>query len=124
VDPYNNGGLVNRIKIAYFVVALFAVTLTFSFWNHRQVFAQTLEPPKLQGFTLNEIRFDESEGGKKPTPQIPKSWRFVGVSNGEKSNSNNLWFQDSSGNIYMFQGFTDGPTFIINENVGELHATN
>jgi hypothetical protein len=29
-------------------------------------------------------------GDKKPAPQIPSSWRFVGVSKGEKTKSNNL----------------------------------
>lgn len=52
-----------------------------------------------------DIRFDESMGTERPTPHIPKAWRFVGVSNGAKQNSNNLWFQDPSGNIYLIQGF-------------------
>lgn len=52
-----------------------------------------------------EIRFDESMGGKRPIPHIPRSWRFIGVSNGAKINANNLWFQDSSGNIFLIQGF-------------------
>jgi hypothetical protein len=56
-----------------------------------------------------DIRFDESLGNQMPTPRLPKDWRFVGVSNGVRTNSNNLWFQDSSGNIYLIQG-SNSPT--------------
>src|SRR4030095_13719591 len=62
----------------------------------------------LAGFTVGEVRFDESMGEKKPTPTLPSAWRFIGVSNGEKRNSNNLWFQDKDGSIYLVQGFTTG----------------
>jgi len=37
-------------------------------------------------FVFSEVTFDEF--GKMPTPPIPKGWRFVGVSNGEKLNCN------------------------------------
>jgi hypothetical protein len=70
--------------------------------------AAQAEAPAPQGFSIREVRFDESESGKgsKPLPIIPRSWRFVGVSNGEKVNSNILWFQDRDGHIYGVSGFT------------------
>lgn len=77
----------------------------------------------LAGFSVNEIRFDESMGDKKPIPIIPKGWRFVGVSNGEKSNSNNLWFQDQAGNIYLVQGFTSGSEFILLSPIGKINVS-
>jgi len=61
----------------------------------------------LEGFYVKEVRFDETTGGKKPTPKLPKDWRFVGVSNGGKTNCNILWFQDKEGNIFMVRGSTD-----------------
>jgi len=74
----------------------------------------------LEGFISSEIRFDESMGDKRPTPKIPRGWRFIGVSNGEKANSNNLWFQDSSGNIYLLQGFVSYSKFILEERVQKI----
>lgn len=70
-----------------------------------------------------EIRFDESMGGTKPTPHIPKQWRIIGVSNGGSPNANNLWFQDSSGNIYLLQGFTSRDRdFVIDPTVQILRV--
>jgi hypothetical protein len=83
----------------------------------------TAEETLLEGFFITkEIRFDESIGERKPTPQIPKSWQFVGVSNGEKINSNNLWFQDKDGNIYLIQGFNSYGQFIVREGIQKLKA--
>ena len=76
----------------------------------------------IKSFRVQEIRFDELLGGKKPTPRIPKGWRFVGVSNGEKMNSNNLWFQDGSGNVYVLQGFITSGRFILDENVQRINV--
>jgi hypothetical protein len=74
------------------------------------------------GFVTREARFDESVGGSKPTPTIPSGWRFVGVSNGEKMNSNTLWFQDRVGNIYIIQGFTTHGQFILDETIYKIAA--
>jgi hypothetical protein len=74
------------------------------------------------GFTMGTIQFDETMGDKKPTPQIPSSWRFVGVSNGEKANSNNLWFQDDDGTIYSVQGFTTHRDFILQKYIQKLNT--
>ena len=76
----------------------------------------------IKGFRVQEVRFDELLGGNKPIPRIPKGWRFVGVSTGEKTNSNNLWFQDGSGNIYVIQGFISSGRFILDENVQKINA--
>jgi len=73
-------------------------------------------------FNYQDVRFDESMGDKMPTPTIPKGWRFVGVSNGEKMNSNNLWFQDSNGNIYLLQGFTSYGKFILKQTVQKINT--
>lgn len=81
------------------------------------------EDPEKGGFKLYEIRFDESTGDKKPTPAIPKSWRFVGVSNGRSANSNNLWFQDQAGNIYLVQGFLNYSQFILDEPIGKINVS-
>ena len=70
-------------------------------------------PSQPEGFTIEQIRFDESMGNSEPTPRIPKDWKLVGVSNGAKVNANNLWFQGTDGDIYMAQGFVSGGQFII-----------
>jgi hypothetical protein len=77
----------------------------------------------LTGFVIAEIRFDESMGEKKPTPTLPSGWRFIGVSNGEKENSNNLWFQDKDGSIYLVQGFTTHNEFILQPNIQKLNGS-
>jgi hypothetical protein len=77
----------------------------------------------LAGFTIAEIRFDESMGEKRPTPKLPNTWRFIGVSNGEKRNSNNLWFQDKDGSIYLVQGFNTEREFIVQESIQKLNAS-
>ena len=54
-------------------------------------------PKGLEEFTTIEgIRFQDAQGTSNP-PSIPKSWKLISVSSGEKSNSNNLWFQDADG---------------------------
>src|SRR5438128_389758 len=101
------------------------VTLTIVHLSNTSSIAAQPGGPMAGAFTVNEIRFDESEGPKKPTPSFPKSWRFVGVSNGEKQNSNNLWFQEPGGNIFVLRGFTTrGSDFVINETASELHVGN
>jgi hypothetical protein len=77
---------------------------------------------ELAGFTIKQVRFDESMGTKKPTPQIPKSWRFIAVSNGQGTNSNNVWFQDEDGTIYIVRGFSDGDDFILRQSLQKLEV--
>ena len=82
----------------------------------------TAADPTMAGFEIREVRFDESTGGKKPTPEVPKGWRFVGVSNGEKRNSNNLWFQAQDGTIYVMRGFADSEDFVMQPQVAKLNV--
>ncbi len=81
----------------------------------------SLDKP-IEGFSIFEIRFDESMRNKRPTPTVPKGWRFVGVSNGEKINSNNLWFQDQAGNIYVVRGFNTEYKFVLQDYVSKLNV--
>src|ERR1035437_3066852 len=76
----------------------------------------------LEEFTSVEaIKFRDAQGTSTPPP-IPKSWKLISVSNGEKSNSNNLWFQDSDGSVYLLQGFTSQNKFFIHENLYKIPA--
>jgi hypothetical protein len=74
--------------------------------------------PAYSGFEITETA--KNYDGKDIV--IAKGWRFVGVSNGEKVNSNNLWFQDRDGAIYMLQGYTDGGTFVFRNVVTVIKA--
>jgi len=79
-------------------------------------------PKGLEEFTTIEgIKFKDASGARNP-PSIPKSWKLISVSNGEKANSNNLWFQDSDGSVYLLQGFTSRNKFIIHEHVYKIPA--
>jgi hypothetical protein len=79
-------------------------------------------PKGLEEFTaIKGIRFKDAKGITNP-PSIPKSWKLISVSSGEKSNSNNLWFQDADGSVYLLQGFTSGNKFFIHENVYKIPA--
>ena len=79
-------------------------------------------PVALEEFTSVEaIKFRDAQSSGIP-PSIPKSWKLISVSNGEKSNSNNLWFQDSDGSVYLLQGFTAQNKFFIHENAYKIPA--
>jgi hypothetical protein len=79
-------------------------------------------PKGLEEFnTIEGIKFQDAHGTSNP-PSIPKSWKLITVSNGEKSNSNNLWFQDTDGSVYLLQGFTSQNKFIIHEHVYKIPA--
>jgi hypothetical protein len=76
----------------------------------------------LEEFTSVEaIKFRDAQGTSTPPP-IPKSWKLISVSPGEKSNSNNLWFQDSDGSVYLLQGFTSQNKLFIHENIYKIPA--
>lgn len=112
----------NRSSISFIAGAIVAAAATTAILNHPTAKADA--PPMPDGFTMREIRFDESMGNKLPTPQIPRSWKFIGVSNGEKPNNNNLWFQDSSGTIYMAHGFAENDAmFILSDYISVLHPS-
>ncbi len=87
-----------------------------------------LLPGALGGFKISVARFDESLGSR-PLPTIPKSWRFVGVSNGRAMNSNALWFQSPDGNIYRVEGFVNSDKsfasygkFTLEEDIAKIAA--
>jgi hypothetical protein len=79
-------------------------------------------PKGLEEFaTIEGIKFKDAQGAVNP-PSIPKSWKLISVSTGEKANSNNLWFQDADGSVYLIQGFTSQNRFIIHEHVYKIPA--
>jgi len=71
--------------------------------------------------TVEAIKFRDAKGTSTPLA-IPKSWKLISVSTGEKSSSSNLWFQDADGSIYLLQGFTSQNKFLINENIFKIPA--
>jgi hypothetical protein len=76
----------------------------------------------LEEFTSVEaIKFRDAQGTNS-LPPIPKSWKLISVSNGEKTNSSNLWFQDTDGSVYLLQGFSSQNKFFIHENVYKIPA--
>jgi hypothetical protein len=69
-----------------------------------------------------DVRFDGSASAVSlPLPIVPKDWKFIGVSNGEKLNSNNLWFEGRDGQVYLLSGFTTQGVFILNRKVYRLN---
>jgi hypothetical protein len=71
--------------------------------------------------SVEAIKFRDAQG-TSTLPPIPKSWKLISVSNGEKSNSSNLWFQDTDGSIYLLQGFASQNKFFIHENLYKIPA--
>jgi hypothetical protein len=79
-------------------------------------------PPVPEEFiSVEAVKFRDVHGTNN-SPAIPKSWKLISVSNGEKSNSNNLWFQDTNGSVYLLQGFTLQNKFILHENMYRIPA--
>jgi hypothetical protein len=79
-------------------------------------------PPVLEEFiSVEAVKFRDVQGTNN-SPAIPKSWKLISVSNGEKSNSNNLWFQDTNGSVYLLQGFTSQNKFILHDSIYRIPA--
>lgn len=79
--------------------------------------------PGLSGLADVElIKANRSMFSSNKPVTVPKSWKLIGVSNGEKQNNNNLWFQDVDGNIYLLDGTMDGKTFYLSGNIQKLEA--
>lgn len=55
-------------------------------------------------------------------PAIPKSWRMVGVTSGEKQNSSNLWFQADDGSIYLLQVFPSQNRLFFHDQIYKIPA--
>jgi len=70
---------------------------------------------------IEGIKLHDAHGTSSPT-SIPKTWKLITVSNGEKSNANNLWFQDADGSVYLLQGFTSQNKFILHDLVYKIPA--
>lgn len=71
--------------------------------------------------SVEAIKFREAKGTTTPL-SLPKSWKLISVSTGEKANTSNLWFQDTDGSIYLLQGFTSQNKFYIHENAYKIPA--
>jgi hypothetical protein len=71
--------------------------------------------------SVEAIKIRDAKGTSTTLP-IPKSWKLISVSAGEKSNSSNLWFQDADGSIYLLQGFMSQNKLFIHENVYKIPA--
>ena len=100
------------------IVALFTASLA---WG---VSVPPHTPPPVaheELLLVDTIKFRDAQGTVIP-PSIPKSWKLISVANGEKSNSNNLWFQDSDGAVYLLQGFTLQNKYFIHENVYKIQT--
>ena len=70
---------------------------------------------------IDGIKFQDAFGTNTPL-SIPKSWKLITVSSGEKSNINNLWFQDADGSVYLLQGSISQNKFIVHELVYKIPA--
>jgi hypothetical protein len=79
-------------------------------------------PAELEEFSsVESFKFRDAQGANN-SPSIPKSWKLISVSGGEKSNSSNLWFQDADGSVYLLKGFTSQNKFFIHENAYKIPA--
>ena len=88
-------------------------------------YAVAYYPATQEGFanssTIEKMKLSDVQGIVKPLT-IPKSWKLVGVSNGEKPDSNNLWFQDTEGSVYLLQGVTSQHKFSISQYIYKIPA--
>jgi hypothetical protein len=74
-------------------------------------------PQKPEEFAAIEgMKLKDAQGTFTPL-SIPRSWKLISVSSGDRSNSNNLWFQDTDGSVYLLQGFMSQDKLILHENV-------
>ena len=103
------------LSLISFTIALIVCTL----WIIQELRSQD---SSLTGFRIREVRFDESTGDKLPTPTIPSSWKFIGVSNGEKINTNSLWFQDKDGNVLLVTGFYSWRGFVLDKDIQKISS--
>jgi hypothetical protein len=104
------------------LLIVICVTLTIIFSPYSMAWERP-DIKGLSGFAMQDISADHSTSGKRSTPlTIPKDWKLISVSNGEKVNNNNLWFQDVDGNVYLIDGFMSGGRFIMSPGVQRLNA--
>ena len=83
---------------------------------------QTPKDTSPEDYTVIEgMRLQDARGASTP-PSIPKSWKLIAVSSGDKSNSSNLWFQDADGSVYLLQGLISQNGLTIHENLFKIPA--
>ena len=71
---------------------------------------------QVESIKLNELN------GANGLPAIPKTWKLISVSSGEKPNSSNLWFQAEDGSIFLLQAVITLNKFAIHEHVYKIPA--
>ena len=80
--------------------------------------------PKLpddSGILVESIKLNELSGANG-LPAIPKTWKLISVSNGEKPNSSNLWFQAEDGSVFLLQTGIFQNKFVLHEHVYKIPA--
>jgi hypothetical protein len=113
------GTAIAMLMLVFWVTA----PLTFS-----QAVQKDREPGTVGSWLVYPMTFDESRIKNRPLPTIPKDWRFIGVSNGSKSNTNTIWFQDKGGNIYLLESYIpptspdSTPQYILEDHAHVLRA--
>jgi len=102
------------------LLIIFAVLLISSF-----AYAVSYPPESPERYenssTLEKMKLNDAQGTVRPL-SIPKSWKLISVSNGEKPNSNNLWFQDTDGSVYLLQEVTSQNELIIRQYIYKIPA--
>jgi|ERR1035437_1061018 hypothetical protein len=75
------------------------------------------------GFRFIDATFDSRPDAQ---PRIPKTWKFIAVSNSAQLNVNNLWFQDTEGKIYliqvMFNQFSSFKNMFLKDNIHVINS--
>jgi hypothetical protein len=106
-----------RTPMRFFITAAVLFTATTAY-----AVSYPVQPPKgLEEITAVEgVRFNDAQGPANFS-SIPKTWKLISVSTGEK-NSNNLWFQDADGSVYLVQGSVLQNRLIIHEQVYKIPA--
>ena len=109
----------------YIVASLLVVLMSCS------VCAENKKPVPITGmsgldisgeFFSAAIRTVYNEEDKRPPISIPKRWKLVSVSNGENLSSNNLWFQDTDGTVYLLNGYMKNGQFTMDKTVQKIIA--
>jgi hypothetical protein len=104
------------MRLSIISAMLFMTTIAYAV-SYPVQFTKSLD----ESTTIEGIKVKDAHGTSTST-SIPKSWKLISVSNGEKPNSTNLWFQDADGSVYLLQGYTSQNSFIIHEHVYKIPA--
>jgi hypothetical protein len=82
---------------------------------------QSTKPHEEGGMGVEGVRTQELLGSGSLSA-IPKTWRLIGVSSGEKPNVSNLWFQAEDGSVYLLQGGISQNRFVFHDQVYKIPA--